>query len=45
MKKFNIEIYVANKLVRVTPNLSQKKIEQYKKVFSVENGYYRIVEC
>ena len=45
MKKFNIEIYVSNKLVRVISNLSKKKIEQYKKAFSVENGYYRIVEC
>lgn len=45
MKKFSVEIYVANKLVRVIPSLSTKKIEQYKKSFSVQNGYYKIVEC
>lgn len=45
MKKFNIEIYVSNKLARVIKSLSIKKIEQYKKSFSVQNGYYKIVEC
>ena len=42
--KFNIEVYVDDKLVRVIPNLSKKKIEWYAKVYSVHNGYYKVVE-
>lgn len=43
--KFNIEIYVNDKLVKIIPNLSEKKIELYKKTFSVQNGYYKIVSA
>lgn len=43
--KYNIEIYVNDKLVRLIPNLSEKKIELYKKTFSVHNGYYKIISA
>jgi hypothetical protein len=42
--KFNIEIYVNDKLSTVIPNLSEKKVAQYQKTLSIQNGYYKIVE-
>lgn len=42
--KFSIEIYVNGKLSNVIHNLSLKKVEKYKKVLSVQNGFYKIVE-
>lgn len=43
--KYDIEIYVNDKLSNVIKNLSLKKVEQYKKVLSVQNGFYKVVEA
>lgn len=42
--KYNIEIYVNGVLKNIIPNLSNKKVEQYKKALYIENGYYKIVQ-
>ena len=41
--RFNLEIYVNDKLSSIIPNITQAKVDQYIKTLSVQNGSYKVV--